>query len=103
MNSLFTAIKKLITINGVVSRSQFLGYTINLFVIMILGIVINYTIIKYTRFKIIFVQYLYMLLMIPTAIVSFRRINDTGKSKWYIFVPFYNIYLAYFKKSVKKL
>ena len=32
-------------------------------------------------------------LLVPTLAVGVRRIHDTGKSGWFILVPFYNLYL----------
>lgn len=32
--------------------------------------------------------------IIPTIAIFVRRMNDIGKEWWYIFIPFYNLYLA---------
>lgn len=34
-------------------------------------------------------------LAVPSLAVSFRRIHDTGKSGWFILVPFYGLYLLF--------
>lgn len=36
-----------------------------------------------------------LIILIPSLAVAIRRIHDTGKSGWFILVPFYNIYLLF--------
>jgi uncharacterized membrane protein YhaH (DUF805 family) len=33
-------------------------------------------------------------LLVPSFAVSIRRMHDSGKSGWFMLVPFYNLYLA---------
>lgn len=33
-------------------------------------------------------------LLVPSIAVSIRRMHDSGKSGWFMLVPFYNLYLA---------
>lgn len=34
-------------------------------------------------------------LLIPSLAVGVRRMQDLGKSRWYLLVPFYNLILAF--------
>lgn len=35
-----------------------------------------------------------LVVLIPSIAVAVRRMHDIGKSGWYGFIPFYNLYLA---------
>lgn len=39
---------------------------------------------------------------IPFIALSVRRMHDVGKSGWFLFIPFYNLYLALSKSDMTK-
>lgn len=89
MNWYIAVLKKYAVFSGRASRSEFWFFVLfNIIVSIILGIVDG---IAQTNGLIGNIYSLAVLL--PSLAVGIRRIHDSGKSGWFILVPFYNLYL----------
>ena len=89
MNWYIAVLKKYAVFSGRASRSEFWFFVLfNIIAGIILGIIDG---IAQTNGIIGMVYNLAVFL--PSLAVGIRRIHDSGKSGWFILVPFYNIYL----------
>ena len=74
--------------NGRARRKEYWMFFVFNFLMFIVFIFIGY-ILKFSLFI-----FLYMLgMFVPSLAVSVRRMHDTNHSGWFLFVPFYNLYL----------
>ncbi|MEI6137343.1 MAG: DUF805 domain-containing protein [Chloroflexota bacterium] len=55
------------------------------------GVAFVATMMGFTR---VFVEVLWLALLLPSAALCVRRVHDVGKPGWFALVPGYNLYLA---------
>lgn len=80
--------------NGRARRKEYWYFHLFSFLLLWLILVIVILIFGEKTGTIIYYLY-YFLLLIPNLALFVRRMHDVDKSGWYIFFPFYNIYLLF--------
>lgn len=81
--------------NGRARRKEYWMFLLINFIISILiGVVAGFLARTTNITYFAFLSTLYSLaVMIPSIAVAVRRVHDSGKSGWFVLVPFYNLYL----------
>jgi len=88
-NAISVCFKKYATFEGRASRSEFWYFYLFYVIVYLLGMVVE------GAAGIANLSYLFIIpLWLPQLAVSVRRMHDTGRSGWFILVPFYNLVLA---------
>jgi len=89
MNWYTTVLKRYAVFSGRASRSEFWFFTLFSFIVsVILGSLDG--VLGTTLLGTIYS----LAVLLPNIGVAIRRMHDTGKSGWFILIPFYNLYLA---------
>ena len=90
MNEYLSVLKQYAVFDGRSRRKEFWMFTlintITTYTLLFIGLKIGFE----------FLSTLYSLaVLLPTIGVWCRRMHDTGKSGWFMLIPFYNLYLAF--------
>jgi|688.fasta_scaffold869316_2 uncharacterized membrane protein YhaH (DUF805 family) len=76
--------------NGRARRKEYWFFILFYYVLYFLFFGLAYTVSFFAIFNIIMA----LGLLIPSIAVTIRRMHDSGKSGWFMLVPFYNLYLV---------
>ena len=77
VESIKTCLGKYVDFSGRASRAEYWWFFLFSFIIGLIPVV----------------NFLSILLIVPTLSVSWRRMHDIGKSGWFLIIPLYNLYL----------
>ena len=89
MNEYLSVLKQYAVFDGRARRKEYwMFFLINIIISFILGLVGGFI-------DFAFLGNVYSLaVLLPSIGVAIRRMHDVGKCGWFMFIPFYNLYLA---------
>lgn len=88
-NAISVCFSKYATFSGRASRSEYWFFYLFYVIVYIAGMIVEGVV------GITGISYIFILpILLPTISAAVRRMHDSGRSGWFILVPFYNLVLA---------
>lgn len=108
MKSIFyiQSLKKYATFKGRASRTEFWTFTLvnNFIYFGLLYYEATYrglTLVEYFESETpLIAEWLWLIVIVPTFAISYRRVHDVNHKGWHSLVPFYNLYLFLQKGTI---